>query len=330
MINKKDILVRQAVVEDKDSIINLLNDVFIKQQRSHSLRDNDYFDWKFLNSPFGKSILTVSEYNGEIVGVDHLWPWKLDYKNETIKAYEACDSAVKSEYRGNRLLQRMRTFGIDSAKENNAALLFNFPNNQSLKTNINYGYHFLGKINWWVRVIKPIDVASLYLNLKNKSSKNKSDIEYKKIDLHLLEYLYKKYTPKYLMTIHRSINFFMYRYVHQPKRNYGMISNNNEIAAIYTVNDNNGTREMVITDLIGNRVKVNKLLKRIIYYAKKYDCAFIAIMSDNYLLNNWLWSMGFVRKKEKNFVVYPINDMFRDISTNFSSWNMSASMHDSI
>ena len=97
MIDRDNISIRKAVIEDKGSIINLLNDVFIKQQRSRSLRDNDYFDWKFLNSPFGKSILTVSEYNGEIVGVDHLWPWKLDYGMRP-SAYEACDSAVKSEY----------------------------------------------------------------------------------------------------------------------------------------------------------------------------------------------------------------------------------------
>ena len=39
----------------------------------------------------------------------------------------------------------MRSYGIEQAKKNNASLMFNFPNNQSLKTNINYGYQYINE-----------------------------------------------------------------------------------------------------------------------------------------------------------------------------------------
>jgi hypothetical protein len=60
MINNDEIIIRNAFDRDKDSIINLLNEVFLQQQRSDLIRDNNYYEWKFLSSPFGNSILTVS------------------------------------------------------------------------------------------------------------------------------------------------------------------------------------------------------------------------------------------------------------------------------
>ena len=69
MINNDEIIIRNAFDRDKDSIINLLNEVFLQQQRSDLIRDNNYYEWKFLSSPVGNSILTVSEYVGEIVGL---------------------------------------------------------------------------------------------------------------------------------------------------------------------------------------------------------------------------------------------------------------------
>jgi hypothetical protein len=329
MINSKDISIRQANDKDKDSIINLLNEVFIDQQRSDILRDNYYFEWKFKNSPFGDSILTVSEFKGEIIGFDHLWPWKLDYMNNTVLAYEACDSAVNKNFRGNRLLQRMRSYGIEQAKKNNASLMFNFPNNQSLKTNINYGYQYLGKISWWVKILKPFEVASLFFNSKSNKNSFTDELEYEELDLKILDEVSTKYPLKSHITIHRDFDYFNYRYAQHPTRRYGMLSFDNRVSAIYTINNNKGFREMVVTDVLGDIQLVKRLLNSIVKVAKKNSCAFIAIMNDNYMLNK-LWGKGFVKKKEKNFTVYPINDSYYNIITHISSWNMSASMHDSI
>jgi GNAT superfamily N-acetyltransferase len=329
MINNDEIIIRNAFDRDKDSIINLLNEVFLQQQRSDLIRDNNYYEWKFLSSPFGNSILTVSEYEGEIVGFDHLWPWKLDFRNNTVIAYEACDSVVKEDFRGRRLLQQMRSFGIEQAKNKNASLMFNFPNNQSLRTNINYGYHFLGKISWWVKIIRPLEIAYLFFKCKPNKLITKNEVEYEDIDLMLLNEICSNYNLKNLITIHRDVDYFKYRYLQHPTRKYGMVSYNNTITAIYTINNNNGIREMVVTEIVGDILLIRELLKKVINSAKQNSCAFIAIMKDNYFLKN-LWDMGFIKKKEKNFTVFPINELFNNTITHFSSWNMSSSMHDSI
>lgn len=329
MMNKSDLIIREAVDNDRSKILDLLNEVFASQQHSSIVRDDDYYNWKFMDSPFGKSILTVSEYKGEVVGVDNLWAWKLSNNNELFGAYEACDAVVKEEFRGNRLLQRMREFGVEKAREGGASLMFNFPNEQSLKSNINFGYHFLGKLNWWVRVINPVATASIYFNWDRKKA-DVVDIEFEAIDLQLLDSLVERYSPSNLITIHKTKEFFKYRFIDHPLRSYGMISYNDEIAAIYTINFHNGLREMVVVDVVGNKLLARKLLSKVIKSAKRLNCAFIAMVSDNSLLGNSLYILGFIKKKEKNFVVFPILDSIKDVATDFSLWNMSASLHDSI
>lgn len=334
MIGKLDFVIREAVDEDRVSILNLLNEVFADQQHSAVVRDDDYYDWKFLDSPFGKSILTVTEYEDEVVGVDNLWAWCLSFKNDLFGAYEACDAVVKKEFRGNRLLQRMREFGVEKAGEAGASLMFNFPNMQSLKSNINFGYQFMGKLNWWIRVIDPIATASIYFNFNSKklgaADLELDAIEFDVIDLQLLDRLVESYTFSDLITIHRTRDFFKYRYLDHPLRRYGMVSYNDEVAAIYTINFHNGLREMVVVDVIGNKAYIRKLLSGVIKAGKRLNCAFIAMVSDNGLLSNNLFTLGFIKKKEKNFVVFPMLESIKDISTDFSSWNMSASLHDSI
>lgn len=333
MKNNSEIITRPASEKDKEKILTLLNEVFSGQQRSKSSRDFDYFNWKFLTSPFGKSILTVCEHQEEIVGVDNLWAWHLRFQNETYQAYEACDSVVKKEYRGRRLLETMRSFGISQAKNNDAALLFNFPNSQSLKTNLNYGYHYLGKLSWWVKVISPTQTIKAYLKIANKNNITRNfDINDYCVAVcpELLASLYQKHRTTSLITPDRSLEFFNYRYNQHPSRSYWILSYKDSIACVFTINDNNGIREMVVTDIVGDKWLINSLLKQATKKAKELMCAFLAVVADNHMLGNHLWFKGFIKKREKNMVVYSLNDKIKNQIINFKNWNLSASLHDSI
>ena len=62
-----------------------------------------------------------------------------------------------------------------------------------------------------------------------------------------------------------------------------MLSFDNRVSAIYTINNNKGFREMVVTDVLGDIQLVKRLLNSIVKVAKKNSCAFIAIMNDNYV-----------------------------------------------
>jgi hypothetical protein len=152
-------LIRAATIEDKESILELLNNVFMKQQRSSFKRGDNYYNWKFLDSPFGKSLLTVAEQDKRIIAVDTLWPWELNIRGEVHKVMQPCDSVVHPSSRGKGLFKKMRFYGIEMLKQSKPSFLFNFPNNQSITANISLGWTYLGKISCWIKILKPINVA---------------------------------------------------------------------------------------------------------------------------------------------------------------------------
>lgn len=322
-------VIRKGKVSEEKIILSLLNEAFLIQERNRHKRDQSFFKWKFLESPFGESILTIAEYQGEVIGFDHLWPWQLSYKDKQIFSYQGCDSVVKKEFRGNRIMQYMRAFGIEEARNKNADLLFNFPNNQSLKTNLNYGYSYTQRIKWWVKIINIYNLIAL---LTKRTKNHLINIPITPLSISELNYiskLHKEFSPRNLITINRSQGYFEYRYVNHPSRKYFSESIDKEICGIYTINNNNGIGELVITEIIGNTNLTKKLLNRITIIAKKLNCAYITIMDDNYQLNNSLILQGFIPKKLKNMVVYPLNPKL-NLAINYKEWNITASLHDSI
>ncbi|MFA5713765.1 MAG: GNAT family N-acetyltransferase [Bacteroidales bacterium] len=324
--------IRQALNEDSTQIIDLLNDVFLPQQRTAGKRTSSYFDWKFLSSPFGKSILTVATVEDEIIGIDHLWPWELHFNNDLFRAYEATDAVVKKEFRGKRILEQMRSYGIKQAANEKADFLFNFPNHQSLKTNINYGYKYLGKIKWWVKPLRPVQIMKSLIGISSNDS-NKPEaftMNYAPLNLSLLEHLHNNFLPKKLITINRTQGYFQYRYIDKHNSRYGQLTYKQEIAAIFTININDGVKEMVILEILGDKSFIKELLKIITNKAKEFGCAFVAVINDNLLLNKGLLLEGFLPKKEKNMVVYPLKEQLKLEIDKFSSWNLTASLHDSI
>lgn len=321
--------IRCADINDKDSILNLLNEVFRTQQRNKQERSNKYFDWKFLGSPFANSILSVAEYGDQIIGFDHLWPWRLTYKGESNLAYQGCDSVVKTEFRGNRILQQLRSFGIDQLNNQRAALLFNFPNNQSIKTNLNYGYSYLGKLKWWVKITDPIKMIGLITGKSLSSSITLPDDTNMITDCDLISKIHQNYAISDQIFIDRTPEFINYRYRKHPNRKYFLEKIGSDICAIYTINNNNGYGEMVVTDLIGEKKLVSDLLSRLNKIARELHCAYLTIIGDNYLLDDSLILKGFIPKKLKNLVVFPMDGRMAD-AFNYSTWVLSASLHDSI
>lgn len=327
--------IREATHDDAVKVINLLNDVFSAQQRSAGNRDENYFDWKFERSPFNKSILTVCEYDDIIVGFDHLWPWGLKYDGTELLAYSGCDSVVKKEYRGNRILQKMRTYGIELARKRGADLMFNFPNQQSLKTNINYGYKFIGKLNWWVKIINPINTMKIFLGIVNNKDSNKliatSDIlNGVEIDNDFMYDLHERFMEKRLININKTRMYYDYRYKDHPTREYKMLAYENKVAVIYTINNNNGFYEMAVTEVVGDKKYIRKILRLINREARVLNCAFVAMVEDNLLFDNSMWYKGYIKKKEKNMVVLNLSNKVSESIFENKAWNLSASLHDSI
>jgi hypothetical protein len=324
--------IRLATENDKDKVLLLLNSVFKNQQRSSSLRGDDYWKWKFAASPYGKSVLSVAELGEEIVAVDNLWPWEFNIRGGIYKAYQPCDSVVHPKVRGQNLFKKMRLFGLDVIREENPSFLFNFPNKQSINTNLSLGWSGLGKIPWMVKVIRPFKIIN-GLNKTTKSEAGTIDDVYN-LDIPLLEAIDKDCLnyDGYIRT-NRKAGYFDWRYLQHPSRQYGMIyleKGRYRLSAVFTINQLSSYREMFIIELIGDKKLTYDILKLAVNKAAKMGVSILALVHNSSFEMSRLWQLGFIRYKVKNMVVLPLDLRFESIIKSYKNWSMFACLHDSL
>ena len=324
--------IRLADENDKDRVLFLLNSVFGNQQRSSSLRGDEYWKWKFKASPFGKSVLSVAELENEIVAVDNLWPWEFNIRGGVFKAYQPCDSVVHPKARGENLFKKMRLHGLEVVREENPSFLFNFPNNQSIHANLSLGWSGLGKIPWMVRVLRPFKVIS-GLNKTLKTGSVMVDDVFS-INIPLLEKIDKdNINYDGYIKLNRKSGYFDWRYLQHPGRHYGMIyleKGRYKSSVIFTVNQRGSYREMFIVELIGSPRLTFDILTTVIDEAKKMGISILALMHNPAFEMGKLWQLGFIRYKTKNMVVLPLDLRFEAVIKSFNNWSMFACLHDSL
>ncbi|HPT21829.1 MAG TPA: GNAT family N-acetyltransferase [Bacteroidales bacterium] len=327
-----DIRYRLATENDKEPVLNLLNEVFNDQQRSSFIRDERYWNWKFIDSPYGKAVLTVAELNQEIIGVDNLWPWEFRFKDKILRAYQPCDSVVHSKFRGQGIFKNMRLHGLDNVRENSPAFLFNFPNSQSINANLSLGWYSLGQIPWQVKVIKPISfLRGVFAERRTHPFRdnNSGSIDVEK----LAELVRVNINVDNFIRPNRKQGYFNWRYLQHPSRQYTMIFLDQGIqsaAAIFTINQTSCYKEMFLVEMIGYPGAIHDLLELTISYAREKGIGLIALMRNFSLGTGTLWKRGFLKKRIKNMVVLPLDKELEPVVGNYDNWDIFPSLHDSL
>ena len=314
------------------AVLGLLNEVFGAQQRSSYRRNERFWDWKYLENPFGQSLLTVAENEGRIVGVDNLWPWEFEYRESVIRAVQPCDSAVHPDFRGKGVFTSMRTFGLERARIQDYELVFNYPNRGSLNVNLSLGWYSLGRITWRVRILKPAALVSARLsNAQAVPLQLEDDF---RIDLPRIHQVAGNAPQEPgLIRIHRKPGFHAWRYEKHPSRSYGMVSHeqgDQSTVAIFTVNQKGSFREMVIVDLLGTPSGALPLVRKVMDAGRRMGAAYLALMETPEYDTGQLWRAGFLPRRLKQMVVNPLNPGLEGAVKYFSRWSLMAAMHDSI
>jgi len=327
-----DPIIRLATDGDKESVLELLNYVFTQQQRTTFRRDSKYWKWKYQDNPFGNSVLTVAEVNNRIIGVDILLPWEFKVRGSVISALQPCESAVHPDYRGKGVFTKMRIHGVENARKQDVRLIFNFPNKNSLFTNLSLGWHYLGKIIWWVKILKPANVITGIIST-GKAEPVEIDNKYSIDSYHINQVAQRYVSFDGLLKSNRISGFHEWRYVMHPNRSYGMVhleKDGDNTIVIFTVNQNGRNREMIIVDLIGSTENTVPVLKMVLDAGRQMNVGFVAIMNNIRFGTNELWKLGFFKRKLKNMVVLPLDLSLEGIIKSYASWSLMAGMHDSI
>ncbi len=154
--NTAGVEIRAYRPEDGPHVVNLLQTAF--GTWPHGIEGQapaEFFRWKHMESPFGRSILMVAEADGAVVGFEGWLRWRLRAGGRTFQAVRGVDLVVDPEHRR----RGIHTAFMREAKEDfpqEAAFTFSNPNEQSRSGTLKAGRHDAGTMPNFIRVRAPI------------------------------------------------------------------------------------------------------------------------------------------------------------------------------
>lgn len=108
----------------------------------------EFFRWKHLSSPFGRSLMLVAELEGNVAGFYAYMPWPLSSAGRIVPTMRGVDLVVDSRYRGHRVSLAMRTSVEFSAE---VALMWGNPNLASSAGSRSLGQNEVRRLRSFVR-----------------------------------------------------------------------------------------------------------------------------------------------------------------------------------
>jgi GNAT superfamily N-acetyltransferase len=120
-------------------------------------RPPEFFRWKHLESPFGRSFMLVAELDGRLVGLRAFMRWRFTARDRELRAVRAVDTATHPDAQGRGIFSELTMRALDQLKDE-ADLVFNTPNEKSLPGYLKMGWSVVGKIPISIRARRPVRV----------------------------------------------------------------------------------------------------------------------------------------------------------------------------
>ncbi|WP_051935903.1 GNAT family N-acetyltransferase [Salegentibacter sp. Hel_I_6] len=214
----------------------------------------EFFRWKHLKNPFGKSYGLMAIDNGKIIGLRMFMFWKFSNVNvnKNLIAIRPVDTVVDEDYRGKGLFKELTLRGLEECK-GKYDLVFNTPNENSLPGYLKMGWEKvpensfkLGLFNCFFYGGKTLELTQLPVSLISKSEGWQT---------------------------FKSGSFLKWRY-EDPK--YKSASLKTAIV-IYSINDLGFFKQIVVQELFGEVNDIRDIIKAV---CKKHVTVFVYYYSN--------------------------------------------------
>lgn len=325
--------VELATDADRGPILEIMETSFASVQRSSSvLRGPEFWEWKYRSSPFGIASVQQIKLDGKVVAAQSLWPVTFQWQEREFHALQACDTVVHPDFRRQGLFKALLMARKTRAAALNADFIFNFPNANSWPGNLKAGWHFLGRVPWYVRIIKPITLIRDYG--KEGRSASLAVPERYRVTETMLDWLEGAVAgDRRGLSLTRPTGYWRWRFLKRPSRQYGLVcmETNCKSFAVFTLSRKaSGLIELVVVDLIATRETLSPLLRVVLGCGREVGAAFVAMMNPQAFSAGTFYRHGFVPVREKNLVYLPVNpDLPREIGE-IREWDFRAAIHDTI
>lgn len=134
--------------QDEPEVLALLVAALGQGPAGH--RSAEFFRWKHLESPFGRSLMLVCEADGRIVGLRAFLRWRFDVDGQPVRAVRPVDTATHPDHRGRGIFSQLTLAALEVLGEE-ADVVFNTPNEKSLPGYLKMGWRPAGRVPVWVR-----------------------------------------------------------------------------------------------------------------------------------------------------------------------------------
>lgn len=139
----------------RPAILTAAAEAYAEPQRS-----SEWFDWKYLQSPFGSAHVAVALTREETVaGLVSFGSYQVTRGAEVASAAVSYDTFVVPSFRGAGLFKRLLREAESSAARAGVDVLFNFPNPNSLPGFLSSQFHDHGRLRSWIRLSPGLAIA---------------------------------------------------------------------------------------------------------------------------------------------------------------------------
>jgi len=134
--------------EDETEVLALLVAALGQGPAGH--RSAEFFRWKHLESPFGRSLMLVCEAGDRIVGLRAFLRWRFHVDGRSVRAVRPVDTATHPDHRGQGIFSKLTRAALELLGDE-ADVVFNTPNERSLPGYLKMGWRPAGRVPVWVR-----------------------------------------------------------------------------------------------------------------------------------------------------------------------------------
>lgn len=118
----------------------------------------EFWRWKHLDSPFGRSFVLVAETEGRIAGVRPFMRWRFRSAERDFNVVRAVDTATDPAEQGKGIFSRLTLAALDGLRDD-IDFVFNTPNGKSGPGYIKLGWQDVGAMPVRIRVSRPLRFA---------------------------------------------------------------------------------------------------------------------------------------------------------------------------
>jgi N-acetylglutamate synthase-like GNAT family acetyltransferase len=319
--------IRTATEHDIPLIVELL-----KKSLGEELmpKSTEYWQWKHVDNPFGKSPVILAFENDTLVGIRAFMRWQWKSAGQIFESVRAVDTATHPDYQGRGIFKKLTLELLDYCEREKWHFVFNTPNNNSKPGYLKMGWKEAGKLPISIPVVHPFSMALNMSRLKQSSIKMNDNNGQESYLLHSgLEELLKQNASRckdQIITAH-SVNSLLWRYKNVPVAKYftrGLQTGEKlNVLLVYRLKSSKAGNELRVTDIFMDadtyKTEVRAMLKELV---KFHEADYVTVSG----LNSWLNGAGlYLRKLPVGPVVTVRNITFDAANTlqNFHGWSPS-------